>query len=80
MPWPSKCPLCGGEIVEKTVEKVLRGGNNTAILKVGAGVCLKCGEHLYTPDSIRLFEEIRRKLESGQVADLTLIGKTYSAS
>jgi hypothetical protein len=27
-----KCPICGGELVEKEVEKVLRGGANTAIL------------------------------------------------
>jgi YgiT-type zinc finger domain-containing protein len=39
-----KCPICGGELIEKEVEKVLKGGANTAILKVKAEVCLHCGE------------------------------------
>ena len=25
-----KCPVCGGELVEKEVEKLLRGGDNLA--------------------------------------------------
>jgi YgiT-type zinc finger domain-containing protein len=41
-----KCPVCGGDLVEKEVEKVLRGGGNTAILKVCAEVCLRCEERL----------------------------------
>jgi hypothetical protein len=28
-----KCPVCGGDLVEKEVEKVLRGGVYTAVLK-----------------------------------------------
>lgn len=58
-----KCPVCGGEIVEKEVEKLLRGGTNAAVLSVMAEVCLKCGERFYTPDTVRKFDEIRRKLE-----------------
>jgi YgiT-type zinc finger domain-containing protein len=58
-----KCPVCGGEIVEKEVEKLLRGGTNTAVFRVMADVCLKCGERFYAPDTIRKFDEIRRKLE-----------------
>jgi len=42
-----KCPVCGGDLVEKEVEKVLRGGVNTAVLKICAEVCLRCGERLY---------------------------------
>jgi len=51
-----KCPVCGGDLAEKSVEKVLRGGVNTAVLKVCAEVCLRCGERLY---SSRDCEEIR---------------------
>ena len=43
----SKCPVCGGEMVEKKVEKLLRGGVHTAVLSVRAEVCLRCGERLY---------------------------------
>jgi len=34
--------------VEKEVEKILRGGAHTALLKVRAEVCLRCGERLYS--------------------------------
>ena len=27
-----KCPVCGGELVEKDVEKLLKGGRHTAVL------------------------------------------------
>ena len=33
-----KCPVCGGEMVEKEVEKLLRGGVHTAVVKVHAEV------------------------------------------
>ena len=33
-----KCPVCGGEVVEKQVEKLLRGGVNTAAVNVSAEV------------------------------------------
>jgi YgiT-type zinc finger domain-containing protein len=42
-----KCPVCGGELVEKEVEKLLKGGVNTAVVRVAAEVCLQCGERLY---------------------------------
>jgi hypothetical protein len=29
-----KCPVCGGDLVTKEVEKMLKGGTNTAIVKV----------------------------------------------
>ena len=41
-----KCPVCGGKLEEKEVEKLLRGGDHTAVLRVEAEVCLHCGEHL----------------------------------
>ena len=47
-----KCPNCGGEMVEKKVEKVLRGAANTAILKVKADVCRHCGERLYSQEDV----------------------------
>lgn len=36
----NKCPVCGGEVIVKEVEKLLRGGNNTAIIKIQTEVCL----------------------------------------
>ena len=72
-----KCPVCGGEVVEKEVEKVLKGGTNTAIVKLKAEVCLHCGERLYTPEAICRFENIRRKLSEEDVGEFEPIGKTY---
>ena len=62
-----KCPVCGGEIVEKEVEKILRSSNHTEIVKVQAAVCLRCGERLYTSEVIKLFKEIKLKLESKEM-------------
>jgi len=39
-------PSRGVELVEKEVEKLLRGGAHTAVLRVKAEVCLRCGERL----------------------------------
>ncbi len=75
-----KCPVCGGELVEKEVEKLLRGGVNTAIIKVKAEVCLHCGERLYSQETVKLFEEIRRKLERKEVANFQPIGQSFQVT
>ncbi len=75
-----KCPVCGGELVEKEVEKLLRGGVHTAILKVRAEVCLHCGERLYSQETVKLFEEIRRKLERKEVANFQPIGQSFQVT
>jgi YgiT-type zinc finger domain-containing protein len=75
-PFP-QCPVCGGELVEKEVEKLLRGGVNTAVLRVRAEVCLHCGERLYALDTIRRFEEIRDKLEHQQTGEFQPMGKSF---
>jgi len=73
----NKCPVCGREIKEKEVEKILKGGNNTAILKIKAEVCLHCGEHLYSKETINIFENIRKKLENQEVSEFLVLGKSY---
>ena len=55
-----QCPQCGGEIVTKRSEKLLRGGYNLATVTVSADVCLRCGERLYDSDTVRLFEGTRK--------------------
>ncbi len=74
------CPVCGGEIVEKEVEKLLRGGKNTAVVKVTAEVCLHCGERLYPPDTVTRFEKIRKKLQEDDVEEFVPIGRTFEAA
>lgn len=75
-----KCPLCGGEMIEKEVEKIIRGGNNTAIIRVQAEVCLHCGEKLYTPETIREFERIRNKLERKETEAFRVLGQTFQVA
>lgn len=72
-----KCPICGGELAEKKVEKLLRGGIHTAILKVQAEVCLHCGERLYSQETVKRFEEVRAKLERRETADFQPLGQSF---
>ena len=75
-----KCPVCGGEMVEKEVEKLLRGGVHTAVLRVQAEVCLQCGERLYSEQTIRRFEQIRLKLKQQDVADFKPLGQSFQVA
>jgi YgiT-type zinc finger domain-containing protein len=72
-----KCPRCGGTVIEKEVTEVLYGGVNTAILRIKAGVCLLCGERLYTPEIVRQFEEIEAKLEQQETAEFEPLGQSF---
>jgi YgiT-type zinc finger domain-containing protein len=73
----TKCPVCGGELVAKESEKLLRGGNNTAVVRVMADVCLHCGERLYSQETIRQFERIRKKLETQETEEFQPLGKSF---
>jgi len=75
-----KCPICGGVLEEKEVEKLLKGGVHTAIMKVRAEVCLHCGERLYSQEVVRRFEEVRRKLEREEVSAFKLRGKAFQVA
>jgi YgiT-type zinc finger domain-containing protein len=71
------CPVCGGEMVEKEVTKLLRGGGNTATIRVCADVCCSCGERLYTVETIKRFDEIRMKLKRQEVSDFEPTGRAF---
>lgn len=73
----NNCPICGGELVEKEVEKILRGGNHTAILRVLAEVCLSCGEKLYSVETVRRFENIRAKLKRQETEGFRAVGQSF---
>lgn len=72
-----RCPICGGDLVEKEVEKLLRGGIHIAVLKVIAEVCLHCGERLYPQETVRQFEEIRIKLQRQDTSDFEPLGQSF---
>ncbi|MDH5682051.1 MAG: YgiT-type zinc finger protein [Spirochaetota bacterium] len=73
----SQCPLCGGDVTDKEVDKLLWGGNDTADIKVSARVCLKCGERMYDEKTILRFEEIRKKLKEHDTGDFKAVGQFY---
>ena len=75
-----KCPVCGGEIVEKDVEKLLREGVHIAVVTVNAAVCLRCGERLYSKETISRFEQIRAKLSRQEVADFQPLGQSFQVA
>lgn len=75
-----KCPVCGGELEEKTVEKLLRGGCHTVSIQVLAEVCLHCGERLYAEEVVRSFEEIRNKLKKQDLSDFRNLGQSFTVS
>ena len=72
-----RCPVCGGDLVDETVEKLLHGGLHTGILRVKALVCERCGERLYAPAVVKRFEEVRAKLEREDLEDFVPQGRTY---
>ena len=76
----SKCPVCGGEIIKKDIEKLLRGGIHTAAVTVRAEVCLHCGERLYSQETVRRFEQIRTKLERREISDFQPLGQSFQVA
>ena len=75
-----ECPVCGGDVVRKRAEKLLRGGVNVATVTIDAEVCLRCGERLYSADTIRSFDSIRAKLDRQQVEEFEPIGRSFRVS
>ena len=73
-----RCPVCGGELKDKVVEKILHGGNHTAILQISAEVCLHCGERLYAEEVVRLFEKIRNKLKRQDLTGFDPSGQAFT--
>ena len=81
MKWPfDKCPLCGGELEDRVVEKLLRGGVDTAVLKVRAEVCVACAGRIYPQKAIRQFERIRASLEKKEREGLQPVGQSFEVA
>ena len=72
-----KCAVCGGELLRKDVEKLLRGGMHIAALTASAEVCLRCGERLHDRQTIRRFADSRAKLERQQTAEFQPMGQSF---
>ncbi len=73
-----ECPVCGGELEDKQVEKLLRGGGNTVSMKVPAEIGLHCGERLYAEDVVKSFEKIRGKLHKQEFSHFRTLGQSFT--
>jgi len=73
-----RCPLCGGELAIRQVEKILRGGGHTATMKVVAEVCQHCGERLYAEEVVRDFAEIREQLRRQEFSHFRSLGQSFT--
>ncbi len=77
----SKCPSCGSDRLEiKSIIHTINGGNNTAMIDVNVEICQFCGEILFTPDQVKLFEEVKKKLENGQTEDFLQVGRNFKVT
>ncbi len=73
-----KCPVCGGELESKQVEKILRGGWDTVTMKVTAEVCMHCGERLYAEEVVKSFEAIRNQLRQREFSHFKTLGQSFT--
>ena len=74
----SKCARCGfDDVIEKSVDVVLRGRCDAAVISVPAEVCLHCGERFYTGEVSFCFDAIQERLENVQVDEFQPIGRYF---
>jgi len=50
-----------------------------AVFAVRAEVCLRCGERLYSQETVKRFEQIRAKLERQEVTEFRPLGQSFQA-
>ncbi len=72
----SKCLRCGSsDLEDKEVEKLVRGGDDVAVLRVQATVCHHCGERYLSNETIRAVEQARDDLEEGKMTRFRALGR-----
>ncbi len=75
------CEVCmnRGTFRVQSVEEDVRVGDTCAIVTVNAGVCSVCGNRTYDGVNIRKLEDVRARLERGDVAGWRPVGTVYRA-
>jgi YgiT-type zinc finger domain-containing protein len=72
----SKCVRCGStEIEDRSVEELVRQGRYVVALRVPANVCSNCGEQYFERDQVEMFEDVRRRLEHGDLEGFRVTGE-----
>ena len=59
------------------IKKLLRGGENTAVVHTVADVCEHCGEWVYPVKQVLEFERIEAQLERGDTKSFRPLGRTF---
>ena len=64
---PTGCVRCGGGLERgRQIERLVREGNDVAIVAVRADLCPLCGEQLLNPGMVGLLLEARDTLRQGR--------------
>ncbi len=72
----SKCFRCGSTELElKTVEELVRRGPYVVALPMQADVCATCGERYLQRQDVVAIEDVRRRLERGELAGFRVTGE-----
>jgi len=72
----SKCFRCGSTELElKTVEELVRRGPYVVALPLQADVCASCGERYLQRQDVVAIEDVRRRLERGELAGSRVTGE-----
>jgi len=67
------CPICGGEMVGKSVDVVdIINGKLVIIRGISAEVCVRCGERLYPQGEMKKMEKLREKILDNSVKPITV--------
>jgi YgiT-type zinc finger domain-containing protein len=73
---PSQCPLCGGTVEpDREVDQVVREGDDVALVRVRADVCLDCHEVLLHPGMATRMTEAADALRRGAAGPV--VGRVY---
>ena len=72
----SKCFRCGSQdIHDRPVEEFVRQGKYVVALRVRANVCSNCGEQYFEREQVAMFEDVRRRLETGNLDGFKVTGE-----
>ncbi|HET7293399.1 MAG TPA: YgiT-type zinc finger protein [Vicinamibacteria bacterium] len=72
----SRCFRCGSaEVHERVVEELVRQGPYVVALRLPANVCSRCGERYFERDGAATIEDVRRRLERGELEGFRVTGE-----
>lgn len=72
----SKCFRCGStELEARSVEELVRRGPYVVALPLQADVCTNCGERFLQRQDVVAIEDVRQRLERGELAGFRVTGE-----